>query len=173
MKNIETVYKDHAEMPYLAPEYIDELLTKPIAKRQMIRTKEGLLPGHIIMLWRIQFGTYRTDTPHHKYFATTYGINAQTELEWLIQEKYVAVESAAASIKHLSSSVLKHFLKQKEVKGLSKMKRQDIDQAIYQHFTESELADLFDLRGYELLAKGRDVLAKYPDIVDKHPQKKF
>lgn len=172
-KTIKEVYKDHAELPYIAPEFEAELLKKPIAKRQMIRTAEGFLPGHIIMLWRISFGTYLTNSPHHKYFYTTYGIDAVKELADLIAAGYVQIDSAFASLKHLPAGTLKDFLKAKDVKGLSKMKRDDLDQAMRDSYSEAELSELFELRGYSLTEEGRKLLDKHPEIVDKHPQKKF
>ncbi|TWS95371.1 hypothetical protein [Streptococcus sp. sy018] len=173
MKTIETVYSNHAEKPYIAPEYEQELLEKPIAKWAMERTEEGLLPGHIIMLWRVHFGTYTTDYPHHKYFATTYGIDAQKELEFLIKQGYVKIDSAFDSLRHLPAGKLKQWLKEKEVVGLSKMKRADLDQAMIIAYEEDELAKQFDLRGYSLSDKGDKTLAKYPEIIAKHPQKKY
>lgn len=173
MKTIETVYANHAEVPYIAPEYEQELLTKPIAKWAMERTEEGLLPGHIIMLWRVNFGTYTTAQPHHKYFATSYGIDAQKELNFLIAKGYAKVDSAFESLRHLPAGHLKQLLKDKGVTGLSKMKRADLDQAMQGAYSEEELAGKFDLRGYSLLAKGRETLAQYPDIIAKHPQKKY
>ncbi len=89
MKTIEEIYKNHAEMPFISLKYQEELRRKPIPKRHMVRTIEGLLPGHLVMLWRIHFGTYTTATSHHKYFYTNYGIDAQTELDWLIAQGYV------------------------------------------------------------------------------------
>lgn len=172
-KTLQEVYKDHAEMPYIAPKYEAELLKKPIAKRQMERTEEGLLPGHIIMLWRIQFGTYLTTSPHHKYFYTTYGIDAQKELDDLISEGYVKMDTAFDSLKHLPAGELKDFLKAKGVTGLSKMKRPDLDAAMVKSYTEEELSKLFDLRSYAILPKGQAVLEAHPEIVAKHPQKKF
>lgn len=172
-KTIKEVYQDHAELPYIAPEFEAELLRKPIAKRQMVRTAEGFLPGHIIMLWRISFGTYLTNSPHHKYFYTTYGIDAVKELAYLIEEGYVLIDTAFDSLKHLPAGQLKDFLKAKDVKGLSKMKRDDLDQAMAIHYTETELVNLFDLRGYRLTDKGEALLAAHPEIVAKHPQKKF
>lgn len=173
MKTIAEIYADHQEMPYLAPQHLDELLLKPIAKRQMVRTSDGFLPGHIIMLWRIQFGSYRTDSPHHKYFYTTYGIDAQKELDWLIAEGYVALEGATEAIRHLSGPQLKALLKEREVKGLSKLKRQDLDQLILDLVEEQDLEELTQVRAYLLTAKGQAVLAAHPDIVEKHPQKKY
>ncbi len=173
MKTLNEVYGEHAEMPFISPKYETELLRKPIAKRQMERTEEGLLPGHIILLWRIQFGTYTTKSSHHKYFYTTYGIDAQKELEELITMGYVRINSAFESINLVSAPLVKDFLKAKGVKGLSKMKRSDLDAALEQHFTEEELGDLFEERSYALTQSGKDLLAKYPDIVAKHPQKKY
>lgn len=173
MKTFNEIYNQHAEMPHIEPKYEQDLKQKPIPKRNMIRTEEGLLPGHVIMLWRIQFGTYTTEYPHHKYFYTTYGIDAQKELEFLIAQNYVTVDSAFASLKHLSSLFLKEFLKSKEVKGLSKMKRQDLEEAIAIEFSEQELGELFALRGYSLLEKGQKVLEAHPEIIAKHPQKKY
>lgn len=173
MKTFNTIYANHAELPYLAPKYEAELLSKPIPKRNMIRTEEGLLPGHIIMLWRINFGTYTNQSSHHKYFYTTYGIDAQKELDWLIEQGYVKLDTAFDSLRHLSAPKLKEFLKLKGVAGLSKMKRQDLDKAVAENYSEEELGRLFDLRSYAILPKGETILSKYPEIIAKHPQKKF
>lgn len=173
MKTIKDVYANHQELPYIAPKYAEELLEKPIPKRNMERTAEGLLPGHIIMLWRIQFGTYRTDSPHHKYFYTTYGIDAQKELDWLMKTGYVGLESPTESLRHLSATQIKSFLKARDVKGLSKFKRSELDQCLLETVTESELAALFSVRGYFLTTKGQKILAAHPEIVAKHPKKKL
>lgn len=173
MKTFNEVYKDHAEQPYKAERYMEDLLTKPIPKRNMERTMEGFLPGHIILLWRINFGSYLTTSPHHKYFYTTYGIDAQKELDWLIAEGYVQIDSAFESLRHLSSIKLKEFLKDKDVKGLSKMKREDLDKAVAANYSEEELGQRFDLRSYAILPKGTVILEAHPEIVDKHPQKKY
>lgn len=173
MKTIKEVYQNHAEMPFIAPAYQEELLQKPIPKRNMERTREGLLPGHIIMLWRIHFGTYTTASSHHKYFYTSYGIDAQKELDWLITQGYVQKDSARESLCHLPASRLKEFLGKKGIKGLSKMKRADLDQAVLSHFSEEELSQLFAVRGYRLGAKGEEALEANTEIVNRHPQKKY
>lgn len=173
MKTFEEIYANHAEMPYISAKYEDELRRKPISKRNMERTREGLLPGHIILLWRINFGTYTTHSPQHKYFYTTYGIDAQKELDWLIEHDYLRLMSAQESLIYLRADELKDFLKIETVKGLSKMKRQDLEQKMLEVYSEDELAPLFALRGYALTAKGEEVLAAHPEIVRRHPQKKF
>lgn len=173
MRTFDDIYAQHAELPYVAPEYEAELLEKPIAKRNMVRTDEGVLPGHIILLWRINFGTFNTQSTMHKYFYTTYGIDAQKELDWLIEAGYVRIQSAFESLVFLKAADLKAFLKAKGVAGLSKMKRPDLDAAMAEAYDESELAPLFELRGYALTQAGQDLLAKHPEIVERHPQKKF
>ncbi|MGT2887430.1 hypothetical protein N1495_05765 [Streptococcus didelphis] len=173
MKTLKEIYENHSEMPYIHPKYEKELMRKPIAKRNMIRTDEGLLPGHLIMLWRINFGTYSTASPHHKYFYTTYGIHAEQELQWLINNHYVQVDSPFTSMKELAAPQLKEFLKEKGVQGLSKMKRSDLEGAILEHYSEEEFGSLFEVRSYSLLEKGITALKKYPEVIDKHPQKKY
>lgn len=173
MKQFKEKYAQHAEMPYIAPQYEAELLEKPIAKRNMERTDEGVLPGHIILLWRINFGTYNTQSALHKYFYTTYGIDAQKELDWLIDEGYVRIQSAFESLVFLKAADLKGFLKAKGVPGLSKMKRPDLDAAMAEAYSEEELAPLFEVRGYALTPAGQELLAKHPEIVDRHPKKKL
>lgn len=173
MKTIKEIYQEHTEMPYIAPKYEEELLRKPIPKRNMIRTVEGLLPGHIIMLWRIQFGTFTTASVYHKYFYTTYGIDAEKELSWLIEQGFVKIDTAFDSLRHLPASKIKDFLKSKGLAGLSKMKRADLDQSIADNYSEEELGQLFDLRGYAITQKGQDILEAHPEIIAKHPQKSF
>lgn len=173
MKTFAEIYQDHAEMPYIAPQYEENMRLKPVPKRNMIRTEENLLPGHIILLWRIQFGSYRTNDQPHKYFATTYGIDAKKEVLSLMEQGYVRLESATEAIRHLTALQVKNLLKTKDVKGLSKMKRADLDQAMVISFTEQELAELIDTKAYLLTEKGQEILGQHPDIIDKHPQKKF
>lgn len=77
------------------------------------------------------------------------------------------------SLDHLSAQLLKAFLKEKGVKGLSKMKRADVDEALAQHFSEEELETYFSLRGIKLTDKGRLALANNQAVIDKHPKKKL
>ncbi len=50
-------------------------LTKNIPMRNQIATPEGWLPGDIILLWRIHFGTFLTNSVYPRYFESTYGIS--------------------------------------------------------------------------------------------------
>lgn len=159
--------------PFIHPDYAEELARKPIAKRHLIMTEEGYSPGHIIWLWRISFGSFTNQMSPHKYFYTTYGIDAVKELEILIEDGLVRVETAFESLRHLRASDLKAWLKEKHVTGLSKCKRADLDDLMRQYFSEEDLAELFEIRGYLLTPTGQELLEKYPEIVAKHPQKKY
>ncbi|HEL2357558.1 TPA: hypothetical protein UDO24_000866 [Streptococcus suis] len=173
---IEEMYKDHEVKPYISPErdlaaWILE--AKPVPKRNMIRLEEGLLAGDIILLWRVNFGTFTTTTPYSKYFEYIYGINGPAHMEKLLAEGYVYLESAFDSLDHITSTAKKNILKAEGVTGLSKMKAADLDTALKDHLTEEKLAPYFAVRGYALTEKGRAALENHPEVIDKHPKKKM
>ena len=148
-------------MPYISPKRnIDEWLldAKPVPKRNMVTLKNNLPAGDIILLWRIEFGTFTTETWFPKYFEYTYGINAPENLKKLEDEGYVEIESACSSLDHINSIAKKNILKQKGVKGLSKLKAADLDKALEENFSEEELAKLFSIRGYKLTQKEEKAL---------------
>ncbi|MBO3757333.1 hypothetical protein J5O02_09875 [Streptococcus suis] len=173
---IEEMYKDHEVKPYISPER--DLATwlleaKPVPKRNMIRLEEGLLAGDIILLWRVNFGTFTTTTPYSKYFEYIYGINGPAHMEKLLADGYVYLESAFDSLDHITSTAKKNILKAEGVTGLSKMKAADLDTALKDHLTEEKLAPYFAVRGYALTEKGRAALENHPEVIDKHPKKKM
>ena len=62
---LETFYKDHQLKPSISPEQVLHawlLNPKPVPKRNMDLLADDLLAGDIILLWRIQFGTFTTET---------------------------------------------------------------------------------------------------------------
>ena len=62
---LETFYKDHKVKPLISPERdLDTWLQnpKPVPERNMDLLADDLLAGDIILLWRIQFGTFTTET---------------------------------------------------------------------------------------------------------------
>lgn len=175
-KRIEEMYKDHEVMPYISPERDLAawlLEAKPVPKRNMVRLEEGLLAGDIILLWRINFGTFTTTTPYSKYFEYMYGIDGPTHMENLLAEGYAYLESAFDSLDHITSTAKKNILKAEGVAGLSKMKAADLDTALKEYLTEETLAPYFSVRGYALTEKGRAALANHPEVIDKHPKKKM
>lgn len=175
-KRIEEMYREHQVKPYISPERDLEswlLEAKPVPKRNMVRLEEGLLPGDIILLWRINFGTFETTTPYSKYFEYMYGINGPAHMEQLLADGYAHMESAFDSLDHITSTAKKNILKAEGVAGLSKMKAADLDLALREHLTEERLASYFSVRGYALTEKGRAALENHPEVIDKHPKKKM
>ena len=62
-------------------------------------------------------------------------------------------------------------MKSKGIAELSKMKSDELDQALHDNFSEEELASQFSIRGYKLTPKGEQILEQYQDIIDRHPKK--
>lgn len=174
-------YAQHDEMPYISPErdlnaWLKEVETssnKLVPKRNMVRLVEGYLPGHIIILWRVQFGTYTNETVISKYFEYSYGIDAKKEMETLIKDGHVIELGALDSLEFQTAGQLKAYLKTKDVEGLSKMTKPQLVEAIHQHFSEAELGKLFTIRKYQLTDSGEKLLNNHPEVIDKHPKKKF
>ncbi|CXF47817.1 Uncharacterised protein [Streptococcus pneumoniae] len=62
---LEKFYKEHQVKPFISPERdLDTwlLIPKPVPKRNMDLLADDSLAGDIILLWRIQFGTFTTET---------------------------------------------------------------------------------------------------------------
>src|SRR5690625_1250243 len=76
VQEVFSLYEDYPEVPYLSPTRdLDKWLRavkigseKLVPKRNMVRFEEDILPGHLILLWRIQFGTFTTESVFPKYF---------------------------------------------------------------------------------------------------------
>ena len=73
-----------------------------------------LLAGYIILLWRIQFGTFTTETWFPKYFEYTYGIDAPKNLETPVEKGYTLVETVFDSLDYLNTTMKENIFKSKE-----------------------------------------------------------
>ncbi|MBS4761627.1 hypothetical protein KG089_02745 [Carnobacteriaceae bacterium zg-ZUI252] len=178
LNKLHELYRDHPEMPYISPErdveaFLKKVPVKLVSKLYMTRLENGLLPGDIIILWRVNFGTFTTEMPYSKYFEYTYGIDGPARMKQLVKDGYVLLESVFDSLDHINSAQVKALLKQKQVTGLSKMKRDELDEALKLHYTEDELAHKITIRGYCLTEKGKQALKEGQWVVDKHPKKTF
>lgn len=180
-QEIQIMYQDYPEIPYISPDRpLEDWLSQVkigtaslVSKRNMTRTAEGLLPGDINLLWRISLGTYTSDSWTPKYFEYDYGIDCSASLKMLLAEAYARELSAAQSLDHIAAPILKALLKSKGVKGLSKMNKASLKEAILGHYSEEELDQAIPLRSYELTDKGVSALANNQDVVDRHPKKKL
>ncbi len=182
---IEKYYEDYAEIPYIsdnrdAETWLAEVelsKSKLVPKRNMERTSEGLLAGDIILLWRINFGTFTTESikpgMYPKYFEYSYGIDAPKNLESLVKEGYAKIDTVKDSLEHSTIAALKKILKDKKISGLSKMKKEDVHKSIKENISEKELTSLIEIRGYSLTEKGIEALENNAGVIDKHPKKKF
>lgn len=181
IERLKELYAGHEHMPYISPErdlalWLDKVAMNPgetVPKRNMVKTSEGYLPGHLIILWRVQFGTYDNTTVISKYFEYDYGIDAKADIEDLIGDGLVKVMTAKESLSYLTAPLLKKWLKDKGVTGYSKMKKDQLMEAVREAYSENELANKFTLRGYYLSETGEKVLANNPAVIDKHPKKKY
>lgn len=135
---VEKFYKDHQVKPFISPERdLDTWLLnpKPVPKWNMDLLTDDLLAGDIILLWRINFGTFTTETWFPKYFEYTYGIDEPRHLKTLVEKGYAGIETAFESLDHLNATMKKNILKKNGVTGLSKMKIADLDQALHNNFS--------------------------------------
>lgn len=176
-----TLYDKHEETPYIAATRdLKDWLNKVeigtetlVPKRNTVRLENDLLPGHIILLWRINFGTFTSESVFPKYFEYDYGINAKQALTDLLEKNYARQFSAQESLTHLNAPQLKHLLKLKDVTGYSKLKKAELMDKVREVYSENDLSSQFDVRGYALTQDGVALLAKHDEVVDKHPKKKF
>ncbi|UUX33129.1 hypothetical protein [Fundicoccus culcitae] len=178
---VKALYAEHDELPYISPKrdiaaYLEKIQVtsgQTVPKRNMVRLEEDVLPGHIIILWRVRFGTYTNQTVISKYFEYDYGIDAKSDIEILIDRGYVREMSAKESLIYLTAQMLKKWLKEKGVKGYSKFSKEELMDAVREQFTEEELAEKYEERGYALTDSGEDLLDKHPEVIDRHPKKKY
>ena len=176
---IETLYKDYPIKPYISPERdIKKWLSdvqlgteKIVPKRNMIMLENKLLPGDIILLWRIGFGTFTSESVFPKYFEYTYGICGQVHLDMLIKQGYVIKHATLDSLQHVNGSTLRSLLKLKNVSKLSVKTKAELEQLIQQHYTESQFKNYINICGYQLTLKGQQALQQGQSVVDKHPKK--
>ncbi|WP_208559703.1 hypothetical protein [Marinilactibacillus kalidii] len=181
IKKYLSLYDQHDEAPYLSPDRdLDTWLkdveigsSSLVPKRNMVRLEEGILPGHLILLWRISFSTFTNESGFPKYFEYTYGINPAQALEEVLEKHYAKEMSAVASLTYLNTAQLKALLKEKNATGYTTLTKGQLMVRVKRAYLEDELETLFHVRGYTLTSIGLSLLGKYPEIIDKHPKKKF
>lgn len=181
VQDIFALYQDYAEVPYISEkrdkqDWLNAVRIgreQLVPKRNLVRFEEDILPGHLILLWRIQFGTFTNESGYPKYFEYNYGINGPQALEEVIEKGYAVEMSATDSMDHLNAASLKAILKHYGVAGFSKMKKPELMELAKQELSEEQLASQFALRGYRITPAGEAILAKYPEVVDRHPKKKY
>lgn len=174
----DSVYANYPEQPYISKDRdIKDWLKNPekypyakVERQQMVRLKEGLLPGDIIMLWRIGFNNFSTESQIPAYFEYRYGVDANASIQLLLKLKVATKNTARESLDLLSIPLLKKILKANNLKA-SGLKQQLLDRA--NQLSDSVLDASFDIRRYQITEKGKKLLKKYESIILKHGVKKY
>lgn len=182
MANIDTVkqlYTNYPEMPYINPNrdfdtFMDKLDVQKehlVPKRNMLRTDDGLLPGHIILLWRLDLGTFSTESAIPRYFEYIYGINAPAELEGLIEDGLAYQMSAKETLYLVNAGTLKKILKNAGLSGYSSMKKDALVKFVQDEISEEDLAPQMPMIAYQTTERGHELVEKYDNIIQRHGPK--
>ena len=94
MRTLEEIYEGYAKIPYVSKDRdLEDWLENPekypykkVEKSQMVSLPEGILPGDLILLWRIGFNNFTTESSIPNYFEYRYGVNAEDSLKLLIRK---------------------------------------------------------------------------------------
>ena len=149
---VEQLYRSHRNLPYISPErdlaaWLEEVelsSSKAVPKWALepvanIELYGGYLfevtAGDIILLWRISFDTFTTQSWFPKYFEHTYGIDAAFDLQMLVEAGLVEIESAADSLDLVTAPALRKALKDAGVNGLSSAKKADLMRLAREHLS--------------------------------------
>jgi len=171
------IYEDYPEQPYISPDrdleewtkYPDKFHYGVIAKQDMVRTEEGLLPGDIITLWRIGFHNFTTETTIPAYLEYRYGVNSDEAIDLLTEKKYIYMCNATDTLPILTAPDVKRIL---EGEGLPTTgNKEELLARVRENIPEEKLAKLFTVRRYEITDEGEKILKKYDDIIQRHGPK--
>lgn len=176
-KIISNLYCDYTEQPYISPErdlksweeFPEDFHYGKVERKQMVRLPENLLPGDIILLWRVFLGTFNTKSIYPQYFEYKYGINGEESLENSINLGYVKKLNATESLDALNINIYKRILEKYDLKKSGK--KQDLINRIIENIPEEKLDLEFDLRKYEITLAGKQLVEKYDNIIQKHGPK--
>lgn len=171
------IYQNYPEQPYISPERDLKLWeTNPelfhygiVSKIQMQRLPEGVLPGDIVMLWRIHFNTFTTESIIPQYFEYRYGVDAHASITTLIKLGFAERCNATETLPLLNVTLIRSMLKAHKLSLNGK--KAELLQRVIDNIPEQQLATLFSVRKYKITALGSKLLAKYDAIIQKHGPK--
>lgn len=185
---VEHLYRNHRSLPYISPErdlaaWLEEVelsSSKAVPKWALepvanIELYGGYLfevtAGDIILLRRISFDTFTTQSWFPKYFEYTYGIDAAFDLRMLVEAGFVEIGSAAGSLDLVTTPALRKALKDAGVNGLSGATKADLMRLAREHLSPAQFEEVVPIRSYKLTTVGRALLDAHPEVVAKHSKK--
>ena len=125
--------------------------------------------GDIILLRRVGFDTFTTQSWFPKYFEYTYGIDAAFDLRMLVEAGVVEVESAADSLDLVTALALRKALKDAGVSGLSGTKKADLMGLARGNLSPAQLEDTVPVRSYKTHHLGACApLDAHPEVVARY-----
>ncbi len=177
MKTLEEIYAGYAEIPYVSKERdLQDWINNPekypykkVEKSQMIRLKEGILPGDLILLWRIGFNNFTTESIFPEYFEYRYGVDASKSIELLQQLGMIRLGTAIETLDVISVPVLKKILEGNNLKKSGN--RAELLERVLENVSEGDIGTYFTQRRYVIEDKGRKVLLDNDGIIQKHGPK--
>ena len=177
MKTIEEIYAGYPEIPYVSKDRdVQDWLENPekypykkVEKSQMVRLKEGILPGDLILLWRIGFNNFTTESVIPNYFEYRYGVDSRESVALLMQLGMIRMGTSIETLDIIAVPILKKIL---EGNGLRKGgNREEILARVLDNVSEGDIGTYFTQRRYVILDKGRKTLDDNYDIILKHGPK--
>ena len=173
------VYKDYPEQPYISGDRdLEAWISTPerfpysrVPRANMVRTDEGLLPGHVVMLWLIEVSSVTNESIAPQYFEYRYGVEAEDAKRILIDKGYAVLCGARESLPLLNADVMKRLLKHKSLPLSGK--KEELLRRVLDNFSEEELDGLVALRRFMITPEGTWVLDKHRDIIRRHGMKKM
>ena len=171
------VYKDYPEQPYISPDRdLEAWISTPerfpysrVPRANMVRTEEGLLPGHIVMLWLMEVSSITNEFLAPQYFEYRYGVEAEEAKRLLVDKGYADYCGARESLPLLNAEVLKRLLKGKELPLSGK--KEELLKRVQDNFSQEELEGLITLRRYVITVEGTETLDRHRDIIKRHGMK--
>lgn len=172
------IYKDYPEQPYISKDRdLDAWVNTPerfpygrVPRSNMIRNEDGLLPGHVVMLWLIDVSEITNQTIAPQYFEYRYGVDAEEAKQLLVSKGFAVLCGPLDSLPLLNAEVIKRLLKQKNLPLSGK--KGELLQRVIDNFTEDEVAAFTSLLRYKITEEGKTVLKRHFDVIERHGMKK-
>lgn len=175
-KEILSIYGDYPEMPYFSPDrdfrfWIDnyvELFNSIVPKQHMVRLPNGLLAGHIIMLWRVSLNNFTNLTTIPTYFEYKYGVDGEEVIRELINQDLIVLTSGVKSVDLNTRKELMILLEKYDINYLKSDKKTTLVSKIIENLSNDQISQEIQKRRYQLTDKGKFYLLEYKYIIKNH-----